>query len=108
MNEPDLRSDDAKLDGLLREARSSPALPPRFQENVWRRIEDTEKRNVPIAEDAWFHPIASWILRPRRVVAVAAVLVIAGVGTGWSSGERLAREDAQARYMAVVAPNTLR
>lgn len=61
-----------------------------------------------MAKGVWLDVIANWILRPRLAFAVVVVLVIAGVGTGWTSGERLAREDAQARYMAAVAPTPLR
>ena len=44
----------------------------------------------------------------RLAFAVAAVLVLTGLGLGWSNGEQLARQDAQARYVAAVAPNSLR
>jgi hypothetical protein len=33
---------DDKLREVLRAVRPLPSLPPRFQENVWRRIEDSE------------------------------------------------------------------
>lgn len=108
MNEPIFNSEDEKLSGLLRNARTTPSLPPRFQENVWRRIETAEKRHNPEAVWNWPDAVAAWVLRPRLAFAVAAVLVLAGLGFGWSSGEHLARQDAQARYVATVAPNALR
>lgn len=108
MKETNFKSGDDKLNGLLREARTASSLPPRFQENVWRRIEGDERRNAPRAAGSWLDAVAAWLLRPRLAFAVAAVLVLAGLGFGWSRGDQLARQDAQARYIATVAPNALR
>ena len=52
--------------------------------------------------------VTGWILRPKLALVTAAVLVLAGIGFGWNSGEQIARQDAQARYVAAVAPNPLR
>jgi hypothetical protein len=108
MKEQNFKSNEDKLSGLLHESRETPALPPRFQESVWRRIESADARNVPVGDANWFDAVATWLVRPRLALAVAAVLVLTGIGLGWSSGEQLARQDAQARYVAVVAPNSLR
>jgi hypothetical protein len=107
MKENDLNQNDAPLSTLLREARPTPSLPPRFQENVWRRIERAENPKAMIARAGWLDALATWILRPQLAFAVAAVLVLMGVGLGWNSGEQLARSEAQARYLAAVAPNSL-
>jgi hypothetical protein len=108
MQEPNFKSEGDKLGVLLRESRATPSLPPRFQENVWRRIESAAARNVEIGAAAWLDGLAAWILRPRLALALAAVLVLTGLGLGWSRGEQRARYDAQARYLAAVAPNSLR
>ena len=108
MNEPNFKSEDEKLSGLLREARTAPFLPARFQENVWRRIESAEKRDALPAGDNWLDTVVIWLLRPRLALAVASVLVLTGLGLGWSRGEQLARHEAQARYVSLVAPNLLR
>lgn len=107
MKENELNQNDAVLSTLLREARSTPALPPRFQENVWKRIERADKSESATARAGWLEVLAIWILRPQLAFAVAAVLVLMGVGLGWNSGERLARSETQARYLAAVAPNSL-
>lgn len=108
MKEPNVNSADEKLSGLLRAARATPSLPPRFQEKVWRRIERAESESVSSGGVAWLEAITAWVLRPRLALAVAAVLILAGLGLGWSSGEQMARQEAQARYVAAVAPNPLR
>ena len=102
-----LEPDDARLGTLLRESRPAPSLPPRFQENVWRRIKNEEALSTSTIAASWMDAFAIWLVRPRLAVAVAAVLVLMGVGLGWNNGERLARTDAQTRYLSVVAPNAL-
>ena len=108
MKPTNLEPDDARLGSLLCEACATPALPPCFQENVWRRIESAEARNVPAPDSNWLDALVGWLLRPKLAFAVAAVLVLTGVGLGWNNGEHLARQDALARYLAAVAPHSLR
>jgi len=108
MKEPNFKPDNEKLTGLLRASRTAPSLLPRFQESVWRRIETAEKDAGTVNTGNSLDVMTGWLLRPRLAFAVAAVLVLAGLGFGWNSGAQLARQDAQARYVATVAPNALR
>ena len=106
MKEDNLQPADAEFSALLRQARVSPALPPRFQENVWRRIEDAE---APVKSSiTWLEALVALMLRPRFAYATLAVLILAGVSLGAYSGAQTARHDAEARYVASVAPNPLR
>ncbi|HEY5043244.1 MAG TPA: hypothetical protein VIK53_14725 [Verrucomicrobiae bacterium] len=105
MNKNDIHPDDPQISALLREARVSPALPPRFQQNVWRRIENAE---APARSASWLDALAAWVLRPRLAFATAAVLLFAGILLGVREGSQSARHEAQARYLAEVAPATLR
>jgi hypothetical protein len=100
-----MKTDDPKLSALLHASRATPSLPPRFQQNVWRRIEDAE---APMKLESWLDALAALILRPRFALAAAAALVLAGVFMGATEGAQNARHDAQARYVASVAPNSLR
>lgn len=100
-----MNSSDPKLSGLLREARWSPSLPPRFQENVWRRIEDAE---APARSKSWLDALAALILRPKFAFATAAVLLFAGGWLGAYRGSETLRHDTEARYLASVAPDSLR
>jgi hypothetical protein len=95
---------DAKLSELLRQSRASPPLPPRFRANVWRRIEDAD---APAKPGSWLDVMAALMLRPRFACAAAALLVLAGVWLGTRDGMQEARHDAQARYVALVAPDAL-
>ena len=97
----DMNPEDAKLSALLRKSRVSPSLPPRFQEGVWRRIEDAEVLEKPAT---WLDALAALLLRPKFALVAATVLVMAGALFGVREGSLLARQDAQAQYMTAVAP----
>ncbi len=100
-----MNSDDLKLKALLRGNRPAPVLPPRFQQNVWRRIEDAE---APAKSASWMDALAALILRPRFAFTTAAVLLMAGVFAGTLEGRQTARHDAQMNYLASVAPYSVR
>lgn len=98
-----MNPEDAKLQQLLRGNGPAPSLPPRFQENVWRRIEDAE---APAKPTTWLDALAAFILRPRLAFAAIAVLMLAGILLGAREGVQAARHEAQARYVASVTPGT--
>ena len=106
MKKEDTDSTGAKLGALLRESRVSPTLPPRFQENVWRRIESAEAPSVSTL--SWLDALAALVLRPRFALATATVLIAAGAIFGAYSGDAAANHAAQAQYIVVVAPSALR
>jgi hypothetical protein len=108
MKKENVNPGDDRLGALLRASRPSPALPPRFQEAVWRRIDQTEAPARAVGEANWLDAIAALVLRPRFAYATAAALVLAGALLGTYDGTQVARQDAQARYLASVAPNALR
>jgi hypothetical protein len=107
---PDTGASDARLGALLRAAsrNAGPALPPRFQEGVWRRIEEAEAPVRAAGSLTWLDALAALVLRPRFALATAIVLMAAGALLGVRDGGQMAKQDAQARYLAVVAPNSLR
>lgn len=107
MNTNNPNPDDPKLTSLLRAARVAPPLPPRFQEDVWRRIAGTEAGQSATAP-SWLDVLIAGLLRSRLAFAAVAALVIAGAWLGMQQGNQLARHDAQARYLAAVAPDSLR
>ena len=100
-----MNAEDQKLAGLLHEARSSSPLPPRFQQNVWRRIEDAE---APEKAVSWLDSLAALVLRPRFALAAATALVVVGAFVGTVEGRQVARHEAQMNYLASVAPHSAR
>ena len=107
MNKEKINSEDARLSALLRESRVTPALPPRFQEGVWRRIEEADAPVKTTGGIAWLDALAALVLRPRLALATVAVLMITGTLFGARDGSQAAHQNAQARYLAAVAPNSL-
>lgn len=108
MNEANPNPDDAKLRARLHESRPTPPLPARFQEGVWRRIEEAEAPAKSAGTVAWLDALVAWVLRPKLAFATVAALMLAGILLGAHDGTQVARQDAQARYLAAVAPNPLR
>jgi len=106
MNPENPNPNDARLSALLREGRTAPSLPPRFREGVWRRIEESETPS-PVRV-GWLDAFAAWALQPRFALAAAVVLICAGSIFGAVQGSHANQVDAQSRYVASVAPNSLR
>ncbi|HUZ06739.1 MAG TPA: hypothetical protein VMV89_04555 [Candidatus Paceibacterota bacterium] len=105
MNKENINLDDAKLRAHLHSARVSPSLPPRFQENVWRRIEYAD---APAKSESWLNALAALVLRPRFALATATVLVVVGALLGVREGNVATNQTAHQQYLAAVAPASIR
>ena len=106
MKPESLSSDDSQLRAVLREWKVESPLPPRFEEQVWRRIE----RNAPLPTDA-SAVIRMWVTqmfgRPSFAVSYAMVLVLAGLlGGFWQGRAKAQHEDEllRSRYVQMVDP----
>ena len=107
-NEPG--DQDEHLRKVLKEWRTDAALPPGFQEAVWRRIELAEPVPAPIAPSLWA-VIALWIgtvlPRPALATAYVAVVLAVGVTAGWAQARlETARVKGELgeRYVRVLDP----
>ena len=107
-NEPG--NQDEALRKVLKEWRTDAALPPRFQEAVWRRVEHAKPAPAPTAPSVWT-VIAHWMgtawPRPALAAAYVAVLLAVGVTTGWAQArQETARVKAELgeRYVRVLDP----
>lgn len=101
--------DDAPLDALLQEWKPKPSLPPRFQEQVWRRIERAETSPAPTVTLAQL--FAAWLAnklpRPALATAYVMALLVVGATVGWSQArQETARVTTElgARYAQAVDP----
>jgi hypothetical protein len=99
MNTNKANPGEAVLGRLLREGRPAPGLPPRFQENVWRRIKCGDSG----ATVSWIESLAAMVLKPRFAIATVSALVLVGALLGMWEGVSHARQAAQARYVESVA-----
>lgn len=98
---------DAPLHELLAQWKVEAALPPRFQEQVWKRIGQAEARKP----QGRFAMLAQWIdsafRRPVLASAYVAVLLTVGLGAGyWQAQDALARSQSEMRirYVQLVDP----
>ena len=109
MKTDDSNENDISLRALLKEWKQEASLPPRFQEQIWRRIEQAEI--APMASVSLATVFANWLanLRPRPALATAyvAVLLVIGASVGWSQArQETARVtgELRARYAQAVDP----
>ncbi len=105
MNDPIER--DEPLGRALREWKVSPSLPPRFQEEVWRRIGRAEVNRA----SSWWSDLrrAIEVAFRRRALAVSyvAALLLIGLGLGLAQGRNASArmdETLEARYLHSIDP----
>jgi hypothetical protein len=108
MSKPIPPMEDEKLSALLRAARPERALPPGFNEAVWRRLERDSRLGFSTGLPGWLDRAAAMFLRPRRAAAGAAAMVLLGIAVGVVQGDRLASDLARQQYLAAVSPMTSR
>ena len=92
---------------VMREWKVTEPLPPRFQDGVWRRIEQAQTRQ---AVSPWA-VVANWIAtvlpRPALAASYVAVLLTIGVTAGWAQArQKTARvhDELGQRYVRVLDP----
>jgi hypothetical protein len=96
---------DPQLSRTLKAWKMSSSLPPRFQEEVWSRIRRAEAR--PGFWDRVNNFLMVALPRPAVATAYVAVLIFAGLGTGWwQAREHTDRVegDLAKRYVQAVDP----
>jgi hypothetical protein len=98
---------DESLRQTLQQWKVDAPLPPRFQEQVWRRIERGE---VQAETPAWlllWNRLMAALARPSLAVSYVTLLLAAGMIAGyWQARVIRAQsgEDMGARYVQLVAP----
>ncbi len=102
------KNTDEELNDTLHAWRVETPLPPRFQENVWRRIEIAEhRRQRPSSWTLFLNWLSQIAARPAVAVAYVAVLGVLGLTLGFKQaqdksahlGNRL-----EQRYVQAVDP----
>jgi hypothetical protein len=98
---------DKPLHELLAQWKVEASLPPRFQEQVWKRIDRVEAQKPQRSLAAFAHWIDAAFRRPALVCAYVAVLLFVGLGAGyWQAQGTMAhsRSELLARYVQSVDP----
>jgi hypothetical protein len=104
---PNKPPEDEPLDALLQEWKVKPPLPPRFNEQVWQRIERSEIAPAISLATAFANWIGISLSRPALAAAYAIVLLAIGSGLGWSQARQetmRVTSDLGARYAQAVDP----
>jgi hypothetical protein len=111
MRSEDTSEQDRALRTVLAEWEIKESLPPRFQEQVWRRIAEVEE---PGPVDVWTQ-VAQWIARafarPSLAVSYVTVLLVAGLLAGYLQGQQKnnrAQHELSTRYVQMMSPYALR
>jgi hypothetical protein len=101
-NEP-----DNALRKVLKEWRTDAALPPRFQENVWQRIERTQASASPSMWDVVARWIGTMLPRPALAVSYVTLLLVIGGTAGWTQAHQTnarVKSELGARYVQELDP----
>ena len=101
-----MKKNQTTLEQTLQEWRVTTPLPPRFQEQVWKRIERADVPSVSVLDAlrAWF---AVTFTRPAFAVAYVSVLLVFGLAFGFvQANAKAAHLDRQleARYVQSIDP----
>ena len=98
---------DEPLRKVLKEWRSAAPLPPRFQEQVWQRIERAQTQSVHPVWAFIDHWVRAVLPRPALAASYVAVLLTIGVTAGWAQARRetaRVKDDLGVRYVRALDP----
>jgi hypothetical protein len=102
------RETDTALNKILKEWRVEAQLPPRFQDQVWRRIERAETQAARVSFRSlltrWLEAL---VPKPRLAYSYAAILLAVGVAAGaWAGQAQSSRLAASlgSRYLQSINP----
>jgi hypothetical protein len=107
---PDYESEKGeRLDEVLRQWTVDTPLPPRFEEQVWRRIAKAETKPHPASSFwAWLlHFAEANLPRPKFAYSYIAILLLLGIAGGaWAAQREADRLDSAlgSRYLQSIDP----
>lgn len=97
---------DRQLRSLLHDWKIEASLPPRFEEQVWRRIAREEVPSISplLALKTW---LGQFALKPAFALSYATILIMFGLAGGLLQAQaksHRASEELSARYVQMVDP----
>ena len=109
MKKPEPIGPDETLNKVLHEWKADASLPPRFQESVWRKIENATaaRANTPSVGSVFAHWIGTLLPRPAMATAYLAVLLVIGATAGWTQAHQTntrVKDELGQRYVQVLDP----
>jgi hypothetical protein len=107
MKTTDASENDQPLNDVLAQWKVETLLPPRFREQVWRRIETAETRKSESSFVVLLRWIDSAFRRPTLALSYVTVLLFVGLGAGYLQAQnKTAQLESkwQALYVQSVDP----
>jgi hypothetical protein len=107
MSPTDSFENETRLRALLREWRVIASLPPRFQEHVWRRIEQADAPSESSPWAVFLHWLVRATARPVPAMAYVTALLMVGLSIGyWHAHQARTQWDRNLaqRYVQAVDP----
>lgn len=93
---------DEPLSRTLRQWKVEAALPPRFQEQVWKRIDRAEANKPTSSITVFLRWVDSAFRRPKLALSYATVLLFIGMGMGyWQAQDKSAQSESKWRRLYV-------
>ena len=95
------------LGRALRHWKVDAALPPGFQDDVWRRIRLTEARGMPAWWRGLLNAVEGVFHRPALAISYVTILVLAGLSVGYAQARQTSARVDEAlgvRYVRSVDP----
>lgn len=100
---------DLPLKKVLAQWKIESALPPGFQNQVWRRIEAAEARRPESVFAGFLRWIDLAFYRPRFALSYLTVLLFIGLGAGyWQAQDKTAHAEAKYRALYVQSVDPYR
>ena len=98
MNTPSSSENDPALRELLRSSHPAPELRAGFRSDVWRRIESGGEEESALG---WITSLWRTLAMPRWAFAAMAMAMLGGA---WFGTTVSSRQQAQERYVSLMAP----
>jgi hypothetical protein len=93
---------DEPLHELLAQWKPEASLPPRFQAQVWKRIEQAEAQKPQSTLIVFAQWLEATFRRPALATAYVAVLLFVGLGAGyWQAQDKTAQAESKMRALYV-------
>jgi hypothetical protein len=98
---------EKQLSGLLAQWKVGVSLPPRFPEQVWKRIAQAETQRPQSSLTVFERWVENAFRRPTLAFSYVAVLLVSAAGMGyWQAQAKTAQDESglRARYVQSVDP----
>lgn len=105
MKNPENKEDELRK--TLRQWRVTEPLPPRFQEQVWRSVEQAEASRNGFGFDDFRLLMERWLTKPALAYAYVAVLLTLGLMGGYLQTQKRQQQwnaELAARYIQNMDP----